>query len=83
LFPSIEGTVVYPLLDNNLRIMGENIGCCRDVVIKFREILPAFLSGYYVAKNSHGTVLDNRFDYQYLQDYNEISMSHTDLSKVT
>ena len=47
LFPAIEGTGLYPTLDDNLKVYGENIWCAGDLAGSFRGITPAMLSGYY------------------------------------
>lgn len=47
LFPAIEGTGMYPLLNNNLQVNREKIWCCGDLAGKFRGIIPAFISGHY------------------------------------
>lgn len=82
LFPSIEGTGIYPLLDDNLRIAGENIWCCGDLAGKFRGIIPAFVSGYYAAKNLHET-LDKKLHCEPARISDEHLNSSTTLSKIS
>jgi len=48
LFPAIEGVGVYPLTDATLKVPGENIWCCGDVVGRFRGLIPALVSGQYI-----------------------------------
>ena len=50
LFPTIEGTGMYPSLNSNLQVNGEKIWCCGDVTGKFRGLVPAFVSGYYTGR---------------------------------
>ncbi len=47
LFPAIEGVGYYAELENNMKLMSENIYFVGDLNGSFRGIIPAFLSGYY------------------------------------
>lgn len=47
LFPAIEGVGRFPETDAGLRIPGENIWCCGDLVGQFRGLIPAMVSGHY------------------------------------
>ena len=49
LFPAIEGVGAYPDTNNNLQIPGEKIWVVGDLSGSFRGIIPAMLSGAYVA----------------------------------
>lgn len=48
LFPAVEGVGTYPSLDADLRLPAERVWCCGDLVGKFRGLIPALVSGYYV-----------------------------------
>ncbi|MFA6409932.1 MAG: hypothetical protein WCW01_07160, partial [Gammaproteobacteria bacterium] len=54
LFPAIEGVGYYPKVNNNLQMLSNghalNIWCAGDLVGKFRGLVPALISGYYVAR---------------------------------
>lgn len=52
IFPSIEGVGDYLEVDNNLKVIGENIWVCGDSNGSFRGLIPAFVSGYYAGKIS-------------------------------
>lgn len=48
LFPTVEGIGYYPDIDEDLKVWNHNIWCVGDVVGRFRGLIPALLSGYYV-----------------------------------
>ena len=48
-FPAIERMGHYPVLSNQLQIEDENIWVCGDATGLFRGLLPAFMSGVFVA----------------------------------
>ena len=47
IFPAIEGTGSYPLVDGELRVPNENIWCAGDLLGHTRGIVPSLLTGYY------------------------------------
>lgn len=47
LFPAIEGVGSFPDTDGDMRVAGESIWCCGDVVGRFRGLTPALVSGHY------------------------------------
>ncbi|HCU35820.1 MAG TPA: hypothetical protein DGT21_10305 [Armatimonadetes bacterium] len=47
IFPAIEGTGSYPLVDGELRVRNENIWCAGDLLGHTRGIVPSLLTGYY------------------------------------
>jgi uncharacterized FAD-dependent dehydrogenase len=50
--PTIEGVGNYPVLDENLKVPGENIWVVGDATGIFRGIVPAMLSGLFVINQS-------------------------------
>jgi len=48
LFPAVEGVGVFPTVNGGLRDHSERIWYCGDVVGRFRGLVPALVSGYYV-----------------------------------
>lgn len=48
LFPAVEGVGAFPTVDAGLRDHSERIWYCGDVVGRFRGLVPALVSGYYV-----------------------------------
>lgn len=56
LFPALEGVGHFPETDGDLRIAGENIWCCGDVVGAFRGLIPALVSGHYAGITIAGDI---------------------------
>jgi len=50
-FPAIEKMGHYPVLSKQLQIENENIWVCGDATGLFRGLLPAFISGLFVANS--------------------------------
>lgn len=48
LFPAVEGVGAFPVIDAGLRDDCGRIWYCGDVVGRFRGLVPALVSGYYV-----------------------------------
>ena len=49
--PTIEGVGYYPDIDENLKVVNENIYCIGDNSGIFRGIIPSMLSGYWLASH--------------------------------
>lgn len=49
--PTIEGVGYYPDIDENLKVIDENIYCIGDNSGIFRGIIPSMLSGYWLANH--------------------------------
>ncbi|MFZ1342737.1 hypothetical protein [Thiothrix eikelboomii] len=52
IFPSIEDVGDYLDVDNDLKVIGENIWVAGDSNGSFRGLIPAFISGYYAGYES-------------------------------
>ena len=55
-YPAVEKMGQYPKLDNELKLRNENIWVCGDATGLFRGLLPAFVSGFFVANCSLRTL---------------------------